>query len=200
PRIRFARRVNVDRVRPDHVAAEHHRLEEQAAAAGENAGGGAEHLAVDLILPSGPELRGRAEMLEGADAGDAIETTESVTGDGAAVVEMHVEAVAAARGPLAPRQRHADPGPATRFHIPQQPTPAAPHVERALPGDEPQLLPHERVLAALRLLQSEREVAVVLGATEVSGLADAQPEDLVDQGVGEIDVALAGHASSGPRN
>jgi hypothetical protein len=49
------------------------------------------------------------------------------------------------------------------------------------------------VLARLRLLEREREVAVVLRAAEISKLAEAQPEDPVDRGVGELDVGAAGH-------
>ena len=108
---------------------------------------------------------------------------------------MHVEAVAAARGELAPRQRHADARRAVRLDVAQQSAPATPHVERALARREPQLVPHEGMLAALRFFEREREVAVVFGAAEVPGLADAQPEDLVDEGVGEIDVALRRHGA-----
>ena len=49
------------------------------------------------------------------------------------------------------------------------------------------------VLAPLRLLEGEGEVAVVLGAAEVGQLAQAEPEDPVDQRVGELEILAVGH-------
>jgi hypothetical protein len=52
------------------------------------------------------------------------------------------------------------------------------------------------VLAALGLLEAEREVAVELRAAEVRQLAQAEPEDAVGERVGEVEVAAGGDACS----
>ena len=57
----------------DHVAPEDHRLQVQAATVGEHPGEVGEQIAVDLVLAPGPELLGRAEVLEGAEAGERVE-------------------------------------------------------------------------------------------------------------------------------
>ena len=69
--------------------------------------------------------------------------------------------------PLAPRARA----------VVQQRAPAAAEVEHPPPGRDADLLGDVLVLAPLRLLEGEREVAVVLGAAEVGKLAEAEPED-----------------------
>jgi Glutamine synthetase, catalytic domain len=51
------------------------------------------------------------------------------------------------------------------------------------------------VLAPLGLLEAEREVTVVLGSAEVRKLAQAQPEDAIDQRIREIEV-VAGNRSA----
>ena len=55
--------------------------------------------------------------------------------------------------------------------------PAATEVEHAAAGLDPDLLGDVLVLAPLRLLERQREVAVVLGAAEVRELAHAEAED-----------------------
>jgi hypothetical protein len=42
------------------------------------------------------------------------------------------------------------------------------------------------VLAALGLFKRQREVSVVLGPAEISQLSEAEPDDLVGQGVREV--------------
>ena len=78
----------------------------------------------------------------------------------------------------------------------EQRPPAAAEVEQPPPGLDPDLLGDVLVLAPLRLLEREREVTVVLGAAEVGELAQAEPEDPVDQRVGEVDVRAVGHAKA----
>src|SRR5258707_13013791 len=56
-----------------------------------------------------------------------------------------------------------------------------------------QLIGDVLVLAPLRRLKAEREVAVVLGAAEVRELPHAEPEHPVCQRVGEVDVLPVGH-------
>ena len=75
----------------------------------------------------------------------------------------------------------------------EQRPPAAAEVEHAAAAVDPDLLGDVLVLAPLRLLERQREVAVVLGAAEVGELAEAEPEDPVDQRVGELEVALRCH-------
>jgi len=52
-------------------------------------------------------------------------------------------------------------------------------------------------LVPLGLLEAQREVAVVFGAAEIRQLAEAQPEDPVDQRVGEVEVVAVGHVLDG---
>lgn len=49
------------------------------------------------------------------------------------------------------------------------------------------------MLAALRLLERQREVAVVVIATEIGQLSQAEPNDPVGQRIGEIDVITISH-------
>ena len=62
----------------DHVAPEHHRLEVEAAAVGQHARHALEQVAVDLVLPPGLVLLGRAEVLERAEAGHRVEAAEGL--------------------------------------------------------------------------------------------------------------------------
>ena len=120
----------------------------------------------------------------------------------ARVEQPHVEPVAAARGGLRRGQRDADPGPALRAHVVQQRAPPAPEIEQPPAGPDPDLLGDVLVLAPLRLLEAAREVAVVLGPAEVRQLAEAEPEDAIDQRVREVHLRPVGHVRSpaaGPR-
>jgi hypothetical protein len=62
-----------------------------------------------VLLAPGAVLLRRAEVLERAEARDRIEPSEALAADLARVVEMDVEAVAAASGPLRRGQRDAEP-------------------------------------------------------------------------------------------
>ena len=62
-----------------------------------------------------------------------------------------------------------------------------------MPRLEPELLGHVLVLAPLRLIQGQREVAVVLRAAEVSELSQGESDDPVGQRVAEVDVRALGH-------
>src|ERR1700726_38308 len=70
----------------------------------------------------------------------------------------------------------------------EQRAPTTTDVQHARSRPEPDLLGDILVLVALRLLEGEREIAVVLRPAEVRQLAHAEPENLVGQGVGEVDV------------
>ena len=132
-------------------------------------------------------------MLERAQAGDRVEGAERVGCDLPGVGDPRVQPVAAAGFGLGRRERHADAlGLALADEVEQR-APAAPEVEHPATRRDADLLGDVLVLAALRLLQGQREVAVVLGAGEVGHLPEAEPKDPVDQGVGELEVALVGH-------
>ena len=132
-------------------------------------------------------------MLEGAEAGDRVEAAEAVAVDPAGVRDPRVQPVALARLRLRRRQGHPHPlGLALADEVEQR-TPAAADVEHAPAGPDPDRLGDVLVLAPLSLLEGQREVAVVLGAAEVGELAEAEPEDPVDQRVGEFEVALVRH-------
>ena len=193
PGVRVARGVNVDLVERNHVAPEDHRLEVEAAAPGQHARGVREQLLVDLLLSPGPVLLGRAEVLEGAEARDRIEGPIGIPVDRSRVLQVDVEVVFEAGGHLRRGQRHADPVCAAAASGVQQRPPAAAEVEQPPSRSDPDLLRDVVVLAALRLLERQREIAVVLGAAEVGELAQAEPEDPVDRRVGELDVSATGH-------
>ena len=75
----------------------------------------------------------------------------------------------------------------------EQRSPAAAQIEHAATRADPDLLGDVVVLAPLGLLEAEREVAVVLRTAEVGELAQAEPEDPVDQRVGEFEVGALRH-------
>src|SRR5258708_37157324 len=121
-------------------------LHHKAPALGQHVRRRVKHAAIDLVLLARLELLRRAERLPRPDARYGVEGAEGVTGDGAQVQEMSVEAVAAARRPLAARQRHPHPGDPPFAQVVQQRAPPAPHVEHPLAGLETQLLPNEIIL------------------------------------------------------
>ena len=132
-------------------------------------------------------------MLERAEAGGGVERTEGVAGDLACILEVDVESVALAGLELGRGKRHADAAGADIAKVVEQGSPAAAEVDHSLARLEPQLLGHVRVLAPLRLLERQREVAVVLGAAEVGHVTETQPDHLVGQRVGEVDVVAVSH-------
>src|SRR5215212_2584008 len=195
PGVRVARGAYVRLLHRNHVAPEDHRLEIQAAAAGQHARDPPEQLAVDLVLAPGAVLLGRAEVLEGAQAGHRVEATEAVAADLPSVLEVHVQAVPPAGRRLRRRQGDAHPAPATLADEGQQWPPATAEVEHPPARPDTDLLGHVAVLAALSLLEAHGEVTVVLGPAEVRQLPETEPEDAVDQRVGEFEVLASGHAS-----
>src|SRR4051812_36523696 len=89
PGVRVARGVDRDLLDRDHVAAEHHRLEVEAAAHRQRGGHVREEVAIDLVLAAGVEVLGRAEVLEGAEAGDGVERAARVARDLAGRAHAH---------------------------------------------------------------------------------------------------------------
>jgi len=90
------------------------------------------------------------------------------------------------------RQGHADPLPTALAVVGEQRPPAAAEIEQPPSRPDSDPLGDVIVLAALRLLEGQREVAVELGAAEIGELAEAEPEDPVDQRVREIEVTAIG--------
>jgi hypothetical protein len=103
----------------------------------------------------------------------------------------------AARRRLRGGQGHADPGAAPTPDVVQQRTPPAAEVEHAPPRPDSDLLGHEGVLAPLSLFETQRKVAVVLGSAEIRQLTQAEPEDTIDQRIGELEVLALGHGLEG---
>ena len=88
---------------------EHHRLQVEAAAVGQQARDPGEDSAVELLLAPRAVLLGRAEVLEGAEARYGVKRAEAVASDLSSVAAVNVEAVPPARGRLRGGQRDADP-------------------------------------------------------------------------------------------
>src|SRR5439155_11266491 len=132
-------------------------------------------------------------MLEGTEARDGVEAAEAVGADLEGVLEPSVEPVPPARRRLRRRERDADAGASADPDEVEQGTPAATQIEHAPAGVDPDLIGDVLVLSTLGLLEAEREIAVELGAAEVRQLAQAEPEDAVDERVGELEVVAIGH-------
>ena len=153
----------------------------------------AKELAVDLVLAPGRVALGeqkcsKAPRLATASKGPKVSRVTLPR-----VLEVDVEAVAPAGLRLRRGQRHPDAGRPPPADEVEQRAPSAAQVEHAPARADPDLLGHVLVLAPLSLLQGQREVAVVLGAAEVGQLPQAEPEDAVDQRVGELEVVAVGH-------
>lgn len=103
-------------------------------------------------------------------------------------MEDDVKAIAPARPRLGCGERdpHALRPPIAREA--EQSAPAAAKIEQPLAFADADLLRDVKVLATLRLLEAEREVAVELRAAEVRELAKAQPDDPVNRGVRELKI------------
>ena len=132
-------------------------------------------------------------MLEGAQADHPVEGAKGFRGHRPGVHQVDVKSVPDVGLLLTMRQRHADAANAKVPEVGQHRAPSAAEVEDPAAGRHLNLPGNVFVLAALRLLQREREVAVILGAAEIGKLADAHPEEAIGERVGEIDVGSSGH-------
>jgi hypothetical protein len=196
PGVGLARGPDVDLIDGDHVASEDHRLEVEPAADRQQVRKLAEERSVNIVLSPGRVLRGGAEVLERAEAGRGVEPAEGVGRHEARVLQVDVEPMVPAGGRLRGGQCDAHAfGPPAPDEV-QQRAPAATQVEDPAPGSDAYVVRHVLVLAPLGLFEAEREVTVLPGAAEVSELSQAQPEDAVDQGVGELEVGAVGHGSA----
>ena len=159
-----------------------------------------EQVAVDLVLAAG-RARPRASRSARRPRGwRPRRTGRSRRGrTSQRVREVDVEAVAPAGLGLRGGERDADARRAPAADVVQQRPPAAAEVEHPPAGRDPDLLGDVVVLAALGLLERQREVAVVLGPAEVGHLAQAEAEDAVDQRVGEVEVARSAMVLGGAR-
>ena len=191
--VRRGRDVAADRV--GRIGAEDHRLQVEAAARRQDSGDVGEQVPVDPLLPAGLVIRRRAEVLEGSEARHRVEWAEAVAVDLAGVAQVGVEAVPAAGFELRGREGHPRPPPTPLAGEVEHRPPPAPEVEHRPIGPDPDLLGDVGVLAALGLLEGQREVAVELRAAEVGELAEAEPEDPIDQRVGEVEILAIGHGA-----
>src|SRR6201989_3018913 len=135
-------------------------------------------------------------MLKRAEARHGVERAEAFPVDLTGVLEVDLEPVTAARRQLCRGERHPHPNPAALPGVGEQRPPAATEVEQAPPRPNPDLLGDVIVLAPLRLLEAEREVAIELRAAEIGQLTEAEPDDPVGQRVGEVSVPAVRHPSN----
>jgi hypothetical protein len=77
--------------------------------------------------------------------------------------------------------------------IQQRPPPAA-EIEHSAVGPDAYLLGHILMLAPLGLLEAQGEITVVLGAAEVRELSQTQPENAIDQRIGEREICPVSHS------
>jgi hypothetical protein len=126
-----------------------------------------EHVAVDVVLTPRAVVLGRAEVLKVAEAGDSVEAAKRIAAGLADVHQVDVEAAATAGPRLRGRERHPHPVAAALADELQQRPLATAKVEHAAAGANPDALGDMFVLSPLRLLQRQREVAVVLGTAEI---------------------------------
>src|SRR5436305_4425942 len=135
-------------------------------------------------------------MLEATDARDGVERAEAVAGDLPRVVQVDVETVPPTGSHLRGGQRDAHPG-ATSVadEIQERPPPAA-EIEHAAARPDAYLLGHILMLAPLGLLEAQGEITVVLGAAEVRELPETEPEDAIDQRIGELEIRAVSHPES----
>src|SRR5271170_3838699 len=140
-------------------------------------------------------------MLEGAEARHGVERPEALASDLPRICEVDVEVMAPAGGQLGGGERDAHPAAAPAANEVEQGTPTAAEVEHPPARADPDLLGHVLMLACLRLLEAQREIAVVLRPAEVGQLSKAEPEDAVSERVGEVEIVAVGHVISrlGPR-
>src|SRR2546429_695808 len=101
---------------------------------------------------------------------------------------MDVETVPPTGSHLLGGQRDTHPvAPVVADEVQQRP-PAAAEIEHPAARPDADLLGHVLMLAPLGLLEAQREVTVVLGAAEVRELSQAEPEDAIDQRIGELEI------------
>ena len=132
-------------------------------------------------------------MLEATDTRHGVERAEAVAGDLTRVVQVDVEPVPPTGSHLRGGQRDADPGATPGADEIQQRPPAAAEIEHPAARPDAYLLGHILMLAPLGLLEAQGEVTVVLRAAEVRELSQTEPEDAIDQRVGELEIRAVSH-------
>src|SRR4030081_606815 len=129
-------------------------------------------------------------MLEATDARHGVERAEAIAADLTRVVEVDVEPVSPAGGNLRGGQRDAHPGATPVADEVQQRSPSAAEIEHPAARPDAYLLGHILMLSPLGVLEAQGEITVVLGAAEVGELSQTEPEDAIDQRVGELKIRL----------
>jgi hypothetical protein len=79
---------------------------------------------------------------------------------------------------------------------PERPPPTA-KIEHPAAWPDTDLLGHIVMLAPLCRLEAQREVTVVLGATEVGEFSQTEPEDAIDQRISELLIRAVSHLERG---
>src|SRR5437588_3083997 len=98
-----------------------------------------------------------------------------------------------AGGHLRGGQGDADTGAARVADEVQERPPAAAEIEHPAARPDAYLLGHILMLAPLGLLEAQGEITVVLGAAEVRELSQTEPEDAIDQRIGELEIRAVSH-------
>src|SRR5829696_1603325 len=138
-----------------------------------------EEILIDLLLLTCEVIFYRTEVFECSQAHDAVELAEGLDGDILPILYVRLETVPSTRLGVFGRQGQADAMPASFLCGPQHGSPPAAYIEHPEAREEIQRVEHVVVLVLLCLGQGLAEVAVIHGAGDVSGLAEAQPEDLI---------------------
>src|SRR5438270_3214345 len=196
--VRALGRIERDPLHAGEVAPPDHGLEVEPAAVANQVVAEAEKPVVDGVLAPRLVILGRAEVLEGADRDDAVESAEGVDGDVLPVHDMGFEAVPTAGLGVLAGEGDAHSRAAAVARRPQDRTPAAADVQEPGAGLEPDRIEHVAMLVGLRLLQGLRVIAVVQGTGDVRRLAQAEAEDLVHVVVGSVHLVACGHWLSPP--
>jgi hypothetical protein len=106
---------------------------------------------------------------------------------------MNVQSMAPACSRLRGREGHPDPLGTAPPRVVKQCAPPTSEVEDAPSGADADHFGDVIVLAALSLLEGQREVPVVFGAAEVSQFTKTPPKYSIDCGVRELDVYTVSH-------
>ena len=132
-------------------------------------------------------------MLKRPQARHGIKAAKTLAADVPRILEVDLEAVLAAGRQLGRGQGDPHPRAAASPSVCQQWTPATAEVQQPASRPDPDLGRHIVMLAPLRLLEAEREVPIEFGAAEIRQLTQAEPDDPVGEGIGEVDVAAIRH-------
>src|SRR5436190_11641511 len=170
-----------------------HRLEKQPPLRGQQLAAQAEELAIDATLLTCFILFDGTEVLERPERHDSVERAERTGAALFPVLQVHLEAVAAARLEVLRAQRETHAVPTALLDRLENRSPAAPDVEHTSATTERQIPEDVVMLVVLRSLQWLGVLAVVEGAGNVGRFADTEPEEAVHVVIGVRHLCSRGH-------